>query len=199
MRLNALKTMAVMVVALTTAALAQETTTTDSLAELRQEAQRLTVLAQVPEEGRAEAEELLTRFEALAGSAEALEIERLQAYIAALRAGDSPAVAQEVASAAVAEGSVALSREREALLADVRAFVETYPEVARVIAGSSLGLFGGMHEAGEIFVARSAMIPGVEGDAPRMSVRSSRVERPDDWQRIPGSGFTFMLPFGPGR
>ena len=198
---NVTKTMAVMVtaLALTTAALAQETTTTDSLAELRQEAQRLTVLAQVPEEARAEAEELLTRFDALTGSVEALEIERLQAYIAALREGDSPAVAQEVASAAVADGSVELSRDREALLADVRAFVERYPEVARMFAGSSLGLHAGMNLVGEVDVAWfSEQV--LDLDAPRMSFRSSReVTRPDGWQRLPGSGFTFMVPFGPGQ
>ena len=87
----------------------------------------------------------------------------------------------------------------EALLADVRAFVERYPEVARMFAGSSLGLHAGMNLVGEVDVAWfSEQV--LDLDAPRMSFRSSReVVRPDGWQRLPGSGFTFMVPFGPGQ
>lgn len=102
----------------------------ETLAELRQRAQRLTLLAEVPAEARAEASALLDRADALRSAADQLEIARLEAYIAALESGDSAAVAQEVASGQVSEASVDLSRQREALAADIQAFLETHPDVS---------------------------------------------------------------------
>jgi len=143
--------------ALAVPALAQETaqSTEATLAELRAEAQRLTALAQVPEAGRAEAEELLARVDALRESSQAQEIARLQAYIAALRSGDSASVAEEVAASAVSADSVELARETEALRGDVKAFLETYPDAAAVFqralfAGRgafSFGVLGGLEGA----------------------------------------------------
>ncbi|HET8985903.1 MAG TPA: hypothetical protein VFN03_09105 [Trueperaceae bacterium] len=143
--------------ALAVPALAQETeSSTATLAELRVEAQRLTALAQVPEAGRAEAEELLARVAALQESGRAQEIARLQAYIAALRSGDSPSVAEEVATSAVSEAAVELARESEALRADVGTFLETYPDAAVVFHRAfftgrgevfGIGTLGGVIEA----------------------------------------------------
>lgn len=103
------------------------------LMDLRQEAQRLTGLAAVPEEGRAEAEELWARAEALRERDIANEIARLEAYNEALRSGDSPAVAQQVAADATGEAGVELARDREALRSDVESFLETYPEAAAAV------------------------------------------------------------------
>lgn len=132
-------------------ALAQATTDSDAvqqtLSELRQRAQRLTLLAQVPAEGRAQAEELLDRAEALRTAAQELEVQRLQAYIAALENGDSPSVATQVAEQQTSEASVALTRQREELSADVEAFLKTYPDVgttlrARLGLGQGSGFLG---------------------------------------------------------
>lgn len=136
--------MLVAALALTVPALAQEAsrTSTATLSELRAEAQRLTALAQVPEAGRADAEELLTRVDALLEGTRAQEVARLQAYIAALRSGDSPSVAEEVATSAVSAGAVDLAREQEALQSDVQAFLETYPDAAGVFQRAALGGLG---------------------------------------------------------
>jgi len=147
--------------ALTVAALAQATdqTSAATLAELRAEAQRLTALAQVPEAGRAEAEELLTRFDALMESARAQELTRLQAYIAALRNGDSPSVAQEVAASAISAGAVDIARERAALQSDVQAFLETYPEAVGVFRHAALAGRGvEMLRAGQMGILRAGQM-----------------------------------------
>lgn len=116
------------------AALAQVTSDSsavqETLAELRQRAQRLTLLAEVPTEARAEATALLDRADALRTATQQLEVSRLEAYIAALESGDSPSVAQEVASGRINEASVELSRQREAFVADLQAFLEANPGVA---------------------------------------------------------------------
>lgn len=102
----------------------------ETLAELRQRAQRLTLLAEVPAEARAEAATLLDRAEALRAAAQQLEVSRLEAYIAALESGDSASVAQQVASGSISEASVELSRQRETFAADLQAFLEANPGVA---------------------------------------------------------------------
>lgn len=139
----------VMALALAVPALAQEadTSAAATLTELRSEAQRLTALAQVPEAGRDAAEALLERSTALTESARQQEIARLQAYIAALRNGDSPTVAEQVAANAISAASVELTREREALTTDVQEFLETYPAAASLfrgvaISGSRAGVLG---------------------------------------------------------
>lgn len=121
-------------------ALAQSTTEASaqgSLAELRQRAQRLTLLAQVPADARASAEALLSRADTLRASAQDLEVERLQAYIAALEAGDSPAVATESAAAQISAKKLELTRQQEALRADVEAFLADHPEAASVLRSRS--------------------------------------------------------------
>lgn len=129
-------------------ALAQSATDTGvqaSLAELRGKAQRLTALAQVPADARPEAQALLDRADALRASAQELEVERLQAYIAALEAGDSPAVATQSAAAQVSEKTVELTRQQEALRTDVEAFLADHPEAASAlrIRSNLLGNGGG--------------------------------------------------------
>lgn len=112
------------------------------VAELQARAQRLSLLAQLPPEARPEAEELLGRYEDLARAEQELEVARLEALVAALEGGDSPSVAQEVAGSAVAEGRVSVTRQREALQADVEAFVERYPEAAAVLRSARVRAVG---------------------------------------------------------
>lgn len=140
-----------LVLALAMPALAQDdqAATDQTLSELRAEAMRLTALAAIPEAGRAEAEALLQRLDTLSEATRSLEMARLRAYIAALQAGDTPAVAREVAAAAISDDSVALARDREALRTDVAAFVETYPEAAQVLRRSARAAVLGRVLAGE--------------------------------------------------
>lgn len=105
------------------------------LAELQARARRLELLAGVPAEARAQAEELIDRQEELKLAEQELEVERLEALVAALEAGDSPAVARQVAESAIAERRVELERRRETLREDVDAFVEQYPEAASAVTG----------------------------------------------------------------
>lgn len=182
--------------ALAVPALAQEAdqTSAATLAELRAEAQRLTTLAQVPEAGRAGAEELLARIDALQESARAQEIARLQAYIAALRSGDSPSVAEEVASSAVSAGAVELAREREALQADVAAFVETYPDAAAVLRRAALAA-----RAGEL-LGEGWLGSGPFGAAHEAAGMRGRIIRVGPGLGRDGNGraggFTLTLPYG---
>ena len=163
-------------------ALAQESNqaSTAALAGLRTEAMRLTALAQVPEAGRAEAEDLLGRVEALQEAARSQEVARLQAYIAALRSGDSPSVAEEMAADAVSAGAIDLAREREQLHSDVEAFLEAYPTAAGVLRRAVAGVQGVEMFGGGVF-------DEVSGDGP-MRGRMLRVHR--------GAGFSLMLPYG---
>ncbi len=103
------------------------------IAELRARAQRLTVLAQLPEEARPEVQALFDRFEDLRQSAQELEVARLEALVASLESGDSPAVAQQVAESAVADRRVELARQREALREDAEDLADRYPEAANLI------------------------------------------------------------------
>jgi len=116
-------------------AFAQSTLSTgdqqQSLSELRHQAQRLELLAELPADARAGAEALLDRAEQLATATRDLEVKRMQAYVAALQAGDSPAVAKEAATAEVSSASVELTRQREELRADVEAFLTDHPDVSR--------------------------------------------------------------------
>lgn len=130
------------------AALAQavgDSSNQQTLSELRQRAQRLTLLADVPAEARSEAAALLDRVDALRAASEEREIARLQAYIAALESGDSPAVAEQVASSQVTDANVELARQREALSADVQAFVAANPGVSSALRA---------HLSGNIVVTR---------------------------------------------
>jgi len=102
------------------------------IAELTARAQRLTLLAELPEEARPEAEALLDRYDALRTAEQELEVARLEALVAALEAGDSPAVAREVAESAVADQKVELARQREQLRADVDDLADRFPEAANL-------------------------------------------------------------------
>lgn len=160
-------------------------TTADTLADLRAEAQRLTALAAVPEAGRAEAEALLARIDSLTETARTQEIARLQAYIAALRNGDSPSVAREVAASAVSDGSVELARLREELQADLSAFLETYPDAASVFRRGAVEVRGV-----EAFGGQPAGLSG----APMIRARLSQ-SRPGDGR---AGAYHMTLPFGFG-
>src|SRR5690606_21105949 len=102
------------------------------IAELTARAQRLTLLAELPEEARPEAEALLDRYDALRTAEQELEVARLEALVAALESGDSPAVAREVAESAVADQKVELARQREQLRADVDDLADRFPEAANL-------------------------------------------------------------------
>ncbi len=146
-------------------ALAQSTTGTSvqaSLSELRAKAQRLTLLAQVPAEARQDAEALLGRADALRADAQELEVERLQAYIAALEAGDSPAVATEAAAAQIGAKKLELTRQQEALRADVEAFLTDHPEAAGVLR-SRPDLLGASRGGGSAFDTGAHWFGGLMG------------------------------------
>lgn len=119
------------------AGLAQETgvpaDTAGRIAELTARAQRLTLLAELPAEARPEAEALLDRYDALRTAEQELEVARLEALVAALEAGDSPAVARQVAESAVSERRVDLTRQREELRADVDDLADQFPEAANLL------------------------------------------------------------------
>lgn len=116
---------------------------------LRQNAMRLTILNSLPEDARADAAALLDRRQALRTAEQELQVARLQAYVAALESGESPAVAQDLATSKVATQSADVTREREALRADTEAFVEAHPEVRSALMQA--GPFG--REAGAPFRA----------------------------------------------
>lgn len=141
--------LAVVVGAVALAQSATDTSVQASLAELRGKAQRLTALAQVPADARPEAQALLDRADALRASAQALEVERLQAYIAALETGDSPAVATQSAAAQVSDKTVELTRQQEALRTDVAAFLADHPEAASALRFRSNLLGGGGSGSGD--------------------------------------------------
>lgn len=128
---------ALALVVFSAAALAQETgvpaDTAGRIAELTARAQRLTLLAELPAEARPEAEALLDRYDALRTAEQELELARLEALVAALEAGDSPAVAREVAESAVSEQRVDLTRQREELRADVDDLADQFPEAANLL------------------------------------------------------------------
>jgi len=142
------------------------------IAELRAQAQRLTVLAELPEEARPEVQALLDRYDELRRSAQELEVARLEALVDALEAGESPAVANQLADSAVADQRVELARQWESLRDEAEALAEQYPEAARLLrrltsqrllAGSGMG-FG----AGEVVFGtpgRAFAFPAVPGES----------------------------------
>ncbi len=117
--------------------------------QLRQNAFRLTILNSLPEEARAEATALMDRKQALQTAEQELELARLQAYVTALEAGESPNVAQDLATGKVAAQSADVTREREALRTDAEAFGKAHPEVRGTMM--QLGPLG--HEGGAMFGA----------------------------------------------
>lgn len=128
---------ALAVVTVGAVALAQESGAAADLgariAELQARAQRLSVLAELPAEARPEVEALMGRYDDLRRAGEEVEVARLEALVAALEAGESPTVARQMAEAAVSERRVELTRQREALDADVDALVERFPDAANTI------------------------------------------------------------------
>jgi hypothetical protein len=117
--------------------------------QLRQQAVRLTVLGELPEEARADAEVLLDQGVVFAERAEALRAEGLQAYIAAMEAGEAPMVARELAQQSVAEDRLALMRDLASFRDDVQAFADEYPEARGVLGQLRQGLGrGGMERGG---------------------------------------------------
>jgi hypothetical protein len=112
-------------------ALAQDS----SLAELRQEALRLTLesrLSELPTDIQAGARSLLDRAEALREPVTALREKMLAAYIAELEAGKEPYLARASARSTVAEERLALLPDVRSLLVDIRTFVNEHPEVAPI-------------------------------------------------------------------
>ena len=109
--------------------------------QLRQNAFRLTILNSLPEEARAEATALMDRKQALQTAEQELELTRLQAYVTALEAGESPKVAQDLATGKVAAQSADVTREREALRTDAEAFEGTwwFHERARLVTELAAG------------------------------------------------------------
>lgn len=123
---------------------------TAAASELRERALRLTVLNSLPEEARAEAAALIDRAEALRNSEQELMVARLEAYVAALEAGESPQVAQDVATGNIAERSADVTREREALREEVKAFMEAHPDLRiKLMQAGQFGIGdGAMFDAG---------------------------------------------------
>lgn len=114
--------------------LAQEgQTTATSQEELRQEAMRLSLLNELPEDARPEAEALLERVVTLQDRRQDQETAWLTAYVEALRDGETAAVARELADQAVAEENLELLRQAETLREDLRTFVQDNPEAAQLL------------------------------------------------------------------
>lgn len=106
--------------------------------ELQQQAQRLTLLAQVPDEARPEAEALLERAEMLHAAALQLEVNRLEALVAELESGTAADEASETVNDQFEIAFTEIENQQEQLFEDLQAFQETYPE-----ALDKLGLWGG--------------------------------------------------------
>lgn len=135
---NLVRTMMVVVVIATVSVGFAQPQARAELQQLRQQAQRLTVLQALPEEARTAAAGLLEQSQTLSDSATTLRTQRLEAYVAALEAGESPMIARELADQAVSDARLALLRDAEAFRAEVDAFVDTYPQ-----ARGALGRFQG--------------------------------------------------------
>lgn len=142
----------------TTAPASQANALAETMRDLRQSAARLTLLNALPEEARAEATALLDRMEALRTSQQELEVARLQAYVAALEAGESPTVARELAAGEVATQSADVTRTQEQLMTDLEAFVTAHPEVRGSFLQSSA--FGRGLRAGASGMQLHGMFPG---------------------------------------
>lgn len=126
---------------------------TMAVSELRERALRLTVLNSLPEEARAEATALMDRARAAKASEQELMVARMEAYVAALEAGESPKVAQDLAAGKVAEQSANVTRERETLRNDVEAFVKAHPDLrVKLLQAGQFGPGeGAMFGAGRMF------------------------------------------------
>lgn len=117
--------------------------------QLQQQAMRLTILGELPEEARADAEVLLDQGIVFAERAQTLRAEGLQAYIDALEAGEAPAVARELARQSVSEERLALMRDMASFRDEVQAFTETYPEARGLLRQLRGGMGrGGMERGG---------------------------------------------------
>jgi hypothetical protein len=107
--------------------------TTPDITELRQEALRLTLeskITELPTELQGEAQNLLSRAEALREPMMAIRTKMLESYIAELEASKEPYLAWATARNTVADERLALLPNVRSLLVDIRAFVNDHPEVA---------------------------------------------------------------------
>lgn len=137
------------------------------LMELQQRAQHLTMLAQLPEEARPEADALMARAEALRTAMTQTERERLQAYVTALEAGESVEAANEAADAQVEAARAELDTQQAQLLADIEAFREAHADSL-----GNLGAHFGVQFGAQFPGAAGAERPGQHGRMNMMGMRS---------------------------
>lgn len=113
----------------------QQQTQQQTLRRLRQQARRLTLIAQLPQADRAPATELLDRAAALRQRALDLRIREMQAYVAALQAGTAPNAARIQAQQQVSDQRLALANDMDALRSDAQAFLQKVPEARALLRG----------------------------------------------------------------
>lgn len=119
-----------------------------SLRTLQQQAARLTLLARIPQADRAQATQLLDRWDALRRRARNLRIQQLQAYVDALKAGSDPAAARAQARQKVSDLRQTLVGDLGTFRSDVRAFLQKVPQARGLLrelgAGYGTGPSGRM-------------------------------------------------------
>jgi len=111
-----------------------------NLQSLERQAARLTLVNSLPAADRAQATQLLDRADALRQRALSLRAAELQAYIAALQAGDAPMTARVQAQQKVADTRLALTKDVATLRSDVQAFVQKVPQARALLR--ELGGYG---------------------------------------------------------
>jgi len=142
-------------------------TSSQTLAQLQRKALRLTLIARLPAADQQQAGQLLDRADALRQRALTLRRQELQAYVAALEGGATPANARTQAQQKVAVERTSLTKAAATLRADVQSFLQRVPQARTLLR--SLG--AGLRERAQALGRGPGRVPG---NAPGLGPWSGR-------------------------